>query len=503
MTGDPKARDTVVRLAAVHKTYRLYDHPSARLRELFSGKPRHTAFQALADISFDVGRGETLGVVGANGSGKSTLLKLIAGVVKPSGGTLTRHGRVSAVLELGAGFDPEFSGRSNARLNSAIMGFSPRQVEERLERIAAFAEIGEFMDRPVKTYSTGMLARLAFACAVHLDPDILLVDEALAVGDMFFQAKCMAHMRHMIEEQGTTLLFVSHDTVAVTQLCTKALYLEQGRIKAWGQALEVTDAYRRDVQLKLSRRFAELSPAMVTPPTQAPLPNAVTVPATHDSSGSPSSHGAPGSPSSHGSPASQVFPGSPVALAAPPLAGAVFRADANWEAQAAPGRYGLGRARFRNVEVLDAAGNPRNCFDFQESITVRAHLECLEDMDAPHCALLLRNKEGVQISHVYTVDTFPYKFPPLSRGDRLLVQFTFANIFRGNSTYVVYLAVNNAYTVPCSTVEDQVPIACMFASRPEPHHPIHYLIWQDFQIAHSRLPGGLDPSDTADHGPNP
>ena len=267
MAGDPTARNTVVRLAAVHKTYRLYDHPSARLRELFTGKPRHTAFQALRDISFTVGRGETVGVVGENGSGKSTLLKLIAGVVKPTAGTLTRHGRVSAVLELGAGFDPEFSGRSNARLNSAIMGFSPRQVEERLERIEAFAEIGEFMDRPVKTYSTGMLARLAFACAVHLDPDILLVDEALAVGDMFFQAKCMAHMRHMIEEQGTTLLFVSHDTVAVTQLCTKALYLEQGRNKAWGQALEVTDAYRRDVQLKLSRRVSELSPAVVTPPT--------------------------------------------------------------------------------------------------------------------------------------------------------------------------------------------------------------------------------------------
>jgi len=335
-------------------------------------------------------------------------------------------------------------------------------------------------------------------------------------------------MRHMIEEQGTTLLFVSHDTVAVTQLCTKALYLEKGRIKAWGQALEVTDAYRRDVQLKLSRRVVELSPAVVTPPTQAPRADAITVPATHDSPGSagsasshgapgsPSSHGSPGphdapgapsspnSPSSHGSPGSHAFPGSPVALAAPPLAGAAFRADAAWEAQAAPGRYGLGRARFRNVEVIDAAGNPRNCFDFQESITVRAHVECLEDMDAPHCALLVRNKEGVQISHACTVDTLAHTFPPLARSDRLLVQFTFANIFHGHSTYSVYLAINNAHSVTNYTVEDQVPLACLFASMPDPHHPIHYIIWQDFTITHSHLSGGPDPMDTAEnHAPNP
>ena len=459
--GSPDDADVAVRLDRVGKAYRLYEHPGLRLLEMVTRKTRHTAFEALSGLTFAVRRGETVGIVGENGSGKSTLLKLIAGVLNPTSGLLTRNGRVAAVLELGAGFDPAFSGRSNARLGSALMGYSPRQIDERLERIEDFAEIGEFMDRPVRTYSSGMLARLAFACAVHQDPDILLVDEALAVGDMFFQAKCLEHLRRMIRNQGTTLLFVSHDVVVVNQLCSKALYLEKGRIKAWGQALEVTDAYRRDVQLRRSGQTARATgpDPGAAPPAALPRPRPAAGPGV---------------------------------LAAPAPTETVFRADANWEAKAAPGRYGLGRARFRCVEVLDADGAPREFFTFQEAITVRAHVECLEDMDAPHCGILIRNKEGVELSHAYTVDTHPYRFAPMRQGDRMIVQFTFANIYRGNTAYIVYLAINNSHGLSRQTVEDQVPQAALFISLPHPDHPIHYLIWQDFQIAQRRIAAAPD-----------
>ena len=228
----------------ISKVYKLYDDPSGRLKEaLFRGrKILHRKFTALKDISFSVGKGETIGVIGRNGSGKSTLLQIIASIVTPTSGTIDVNGRISALLELGSGFDPEFTGRENVYLNGAILGISQEEISARFDEIERFAGIGYFIDQPVKNYSSGMYVRLAFATAVNVDPDILLVDEALAVGDIYFQHRCMAKIRDF-QNQGKTIFFVTHDTSAIVKLCTKAILLDKGEMIALGQPDDVVQEY--------------------------------------------------------------------------------------------------------------------------------------------------------------------------------------------------------------------------------------------------------------------
>lgn len=243
--------DPVIRVENVAKYYRLYDRPSDRLKEFFAPRlarltgraPRHYGreFHALENVSFEVGRGQTVGIIGRNGSGKSTLLQMICGTLAPSAGLIETRGRVAALLELGAGFDPEFTGRENVFMNAAVLGLSREQTEARFDDILAFAEIGEFIDQPVKTYSSGMYVRLAFAVIAHVDADILVIDEALAVGDAFFVQKCMRFLRGFMEHG--TILFVSHDTAAVLSLCQHAIWLDQGRMAAQGRPKDVADRY--------------------------------------------------------------------------------------------------------------------------------------------------------------------------------------------------------------------------------------------------------------------
>jgi ABC-type polysaccharide/polyol phosphate transport system ATPase subunit len=231
-----QSRAVRIGIQNVSKMYRLYDKPVERLKEaLWRGRRTyHKEFWALRDIAFEIGQGETVGIIGRNGSGKSTLLQLIAGIVSPSHGQVEVNGRVSALLELGSGFDPEFTGRENVFMNGAILGLSEKEIADRFEDIRNFAQIGEFIDQPVKFYSSGMFVRLAFATAVNVDPDILLVDEALAVGDAVFQHRCMAKIRE-IQGKGKTVLFVSHDTGAVQKLCTRAILLEKGKMAYMGK----------------------------------------------------------------------------------------------------------------------------------------------------------------------------------------------------------------------------------------------------------------------------
>lgn len=223
--------DPVVSVAGLGKAYRLYAHPRDRLRQLFAfpGRRHYEEHWALRDIDFTLARGEALGIIGRNGQGKSTLLQILAGTLKPTLGRVTMNGRVAALLELGSGFNPELTGRENIRFGGMLLGMARAQVEARLEDVIAFADIGVFIDRPVKSYSTGMFVRLAFALQVFTDPDVLIVDEALAVGDIFFQQKCFARIRAM-RAAGMTLVFVSHDMTAVRNLCNRALLLEGGRI---------------------------------------------------------------------------------------------------------------------------------------------------------------------------------------------------------------------------------------------------------------------------------
>lgn len=242
---------TVVSVASVSKCYRIYDTPRDRLKDfvmpriqrLCGRQPKAYGrdFLALQDVSFDLRRGETVGIIGRNGSGKSTLLQIICGTLSPTAGTVETRGRVAALLELGAGFNPEFSGRENVFMNAAVLGLTEAQINERFEAIEAFADIGDYIDQPVKTYSSGMYVRLAFAIIAHVDADILVVDEALAVGDAVFTQKCMRFIR-AFQERGT-LLFVSHDMSSVQNLCRRAIWLSNGRIEQSGTSKEVAEAY--------------------------------------------------------------------------------------------------------------------------------------------------------------------------------------------------------------------------------------------------------------------
>ena len=236
--------NNVISVRDLTKAYRLYHSKSDRAREIFLpfGKPRHKVHHALREISFHVQEGESVGIIGRNGSGKSTLLKILSGVLAPTTGDVQVKGKIASLLELGAGFNPELTGRENIYFNGALMGCSRAQIEERIDEIIAFAEIGEFIDQPVKVYSSGMFVRLAFSVSVHVDPDILIVDEALAVGDVRFQKKCVDFMRRF-KESGKTILFVSHDIFTVKSFCDRLILINNGVLEAMGDPDEVANRY--------------------------------------------------------------------------------------------------------------------------------------------------------------------------------------------------------------------------------------------------------------------
>lgn len=231
------------------KAYRIYETPAQRLLELLTRRPRHRAFTALTDVSFDLPSGEAFGIIGENGAGKSTLMKILAGVVEPTSGVVSIEGRAAAILELGSGFHPEFTGRQNIVLNAAMLGLSEREVRERTPEILAFSELGDAVDQPVKTYSTGMGMRLGFAIATHVDPDILIIDEALSVGDGYFQKKCFNRMVEFLDA-GKTLIFCSHAMYYVTALCQRALWLRDGRIAGLGPVAQVVQEYEHFLMVK-------------------------------------------------------------------------------------------------------------------------------------------------------------------------------------------------------------------------------------------------------------
>ena len=231
-----------VRAENLGKAYRLYARPMDRAFEWLTRRRRHQEFWALRDLHLEVRAGESIGIIGENGAGKSTLLALLTGTTRPTTGSVAVHGTLAAILELGAGFHPEFSGRHNARMHAALFGITGTDAEQRIEEAIAFSELGGFIDQPVRTYSSGMYVRLAFALAVSVDPEVLIIDEALAVGDQHFQTKCVDRITEF-RERGKTILFCSHAMYQVKKLCDRALWLKQGRVAALGSVDEVIDAY--------------------------------------------------------------------------------------------------------------------------------------------------------------------------------------------------------------------------------------------------------------------
>ena len=249
----------IIQVKHITKTYKLYEKHSERVKEAFHPFRRkyHKSFNALTDVSFEVNPGDTVGIVGRNGSGKSTILQIICGISQPTVGEIVVDGRISALLELGAGFNPEFTGRENVYLNASILGLERKEIDACFKQISDFADIGEFIDQPVKTYSSGMYVRLAFAVAINVNPDILVVDEALSVGDTLFQAKCYAKFQEF-QKKGVTILFVTHALDLITRYCNKAYLLDHGHLHASGSAKEVADEYNR-MQFKASCKIANNS----------------------------------------------------------------------------------------------------------------------------------------------------------------------------------------------------------------------------------------------------
>jgi ABC-type polysaccharide/polyol phosphate transport system ATPase subunit len=358
-----------VEFREVSKSYSIYDQPGDRLKELLSFNllKRHKDFWALHDVSFDVKKGETFCVVGENGSGKSTTLQIVAGILQPTSGTAVTHGRVSALLELGAGFNPEFTGRDNVYLNASILGFSKKQIDERYDEIAAFAEIGEFIDRPVKTYSSGMVVRLAFAVAINVDPEVLLVDEALAVGDIYFRQRCMRKV-HELRSRGVTILFVSHAVSDVKAIGDRVLWLDHGRMVDLGEPDRVIAKYLAAMTEKDSAyRHHEAEVAEVRR----------------------------------------------AAVHAPEVVENIPNIDH---------RYGDGRAEVIGIAVLDEKGSPVHLLEPASRIVVRISVRAKDEIATPNVGFMLRNQLGIDFSGTNTARE-GCELPAMQAGDLYTVDF--------------------------------------------------------------------------------
>ena len=359
-----------VEFQGVSKSYAIYDQPGDRLKELlsFNRLTRHKDFWALRDVTFEVKRGETFCIVGENGSGKSTLLQIVAGILRPTSGTAAINGRVSALLELGAGFNPEFSGRDNVYLNGSILGLSTRQIDERYADIAAFAEIGEFIHQPVKTYSSGMVVRLAFAVAINVDPEVLLVDEALAVGDIYFRQRCMRKV-HELRSRGVTILFVSHAVSDVKAIGDRVLWLDHGRVVDVGEPERVISKYLAAMTEKDSVYLHHKADAQEK------------------------------------------------RLRAPVLAPEVVDSIPNIDH-----RYGDGRAEVIGIAVLDEHGEPLHLLDPGSRIVVRVSVRANDHVAVPMVGFMLRNQLGIDFSGTNTARE-GYELPPMQAGDVYTVDF--------------------------------------------------------------------------------
>ncbi len=328
--------------------YKLYARPGDRLKEWVSfGRPRHREHWALRDISLEIRKGETFCIIGENGSGKSTLLKLIAGILEPTSGAIRTRGRLTALLELGAGFNPEFTGRQNLFLSGAILGLSTREVQECLESIVAFAEIGSYLDQPVKTYSSGMAVRLGFALAAHLHPEILVVDEALAVGDVYFRHRSMRKI-HELRARGVTIVYVTHDIADIKAIGSRALWLDHGRIRELGDPIEIAHNYLAALMQKDSEYLLRQRVAVAATEKRVAPPEIIT--------------------------------------ALPPGAK----------------RYGDGRVRVLGIEVTDPEGRPIEAVRTPAHIVVRTSFEAVHELAQPIAGILLRNEQGVDISGANT-----------------------------------------------------------------------------------------------------
>jgi lipopolysaccharide transport system ATP-binding protein len=371
----------------VSKQYRIYRQPADRLKEMMSrGRWKtHREFWALREISFEVEQGTTFGIIGPNGCGKSTLLQIVAGTLEPTHGSVRHTGRIAALLELGAGFNPEFTGVENVFMSSSLMGFSRSQTEAMLPEIERFAEIGDFIYQPVKTYSSGMYVRLAFATAISAMPHILIVDEALAVGDAVFQHRCMRRIREM-QESGMTILLVSHDPSAIRALCSRAVLLHAGRMEVIGKPTDVLNRYQKLIMAREDAYEAEQ-------------------PATED-------------------------------------AGGISPEDASAPTPAYAYRHGDRSAEILRVELLNAAHKPMEFVESGEAVLVRVRAVFHAEIEDPVFGFFLRNRHGIHLYGTNT-DLQQMNLGPVRRGEVVEVTFAF-NCWLAPDSYSATVALHSA-----------------------------------------------------------
>lgn len=368
-------KDIAIRVEGLSKVYKIYNTPMDRMKEaLHPFHKRYSSdFYALQDVSFTLHRGETMGFVGKNGAGKSTLLKILTGVLTPTSGRVTVNGRVASLLELGAGFNPEMTGIENIYMNGTIMGCSRAEMDERLADIVAFADIGDFIHQPVKMYSSGMFARLAFAVNAFVEPDILIVDEALSVGDVFFQTKCMDRMKQMMDS-GVTVLFVSHDSFAIKNLCSRAILLDHGRLLMDASSSEVIEEYRR-LQLAARQELLETEPDLEKMSVQ-------------------------------------------------PMLSAEKNDNAQFLHNAAYQRIQNGRLGFSNVQLLDSAGHPADSVIYGQKVILRMAVEIHKSAPVLGTGYHIRNKDGVDVvySDLQLDDALIYD---VKQGEQYVIDYHF------------------------------------------------------------------------------
>ncbi len=409
MSSDAVASsDVAISIRDLGKCYQMYDKPAHRLMQGLMRTSRFAKeFWAVRDLTLEIRRGETFGIIGRNGSGKSTLLQMIAGTLSPTQGSVHVRGKVAALLELGSGFNPDFTGRENVFLNAAILGLSRTQVEDRLASIMAFADIGDFIDQPVRSYSSGMTVRLAFAVIAHVDADILIVDEALSVGDAFFAQKCMRYLREF--QKNGTLLFVSHDSGAVTNLCDRAIWLDEGRIRLEGDSKSVVETYLAQQHATERGRVAQ---------------HAVKVAVSSDNQGN------------------RELDERDVRqrrgdAAMPRASFDVFEFDPDNTGMA----FGAGGARIVDVQLNDDDGNALHVLQGGEVVRLSIKVELLQPLDRVILGFYLKDRLGQRLfgdnTHMSTRDQSPRG----AAGDRLTAEFRFRMPTLPSGSYLFDVAV--------------------------------------------------------------